>query len=215
MALEASRRRVCGDSSIEAGRGPGQLAWYRYAQRFVANRSVLDVGAGLGLGTSILREVASSADGQDLDGNLAARGILTCDLSDLASKSYDVVVSIEVLEHVDDPYPFLQELARIARHGIFLTTPNWTASRCMWPFHVHEYTPREFYNLLAPLGEVELLKHASDGEVFYPVRHPEAYFALNQLRCHPATDLLTRCANHLLPVPARIHSHNAAHVRLA
>lgn len=215
MASEALQRRVCGDENLAAGRGPGQLAWYRYAQRFVAGRSVLDVGAGLGLGTSILREVAAHADGQDLDKNLATLGVLSQELKDFPSKSYDMVVSIEVLEHVDDPQPFLQELARIARHGIFLTTPNWTATRCSWPFHVHEYTPQELYQLLCPFGEVELMKHASDGEIFYPVKHPKAYFTLNRLRCHPATDFMTRCANHLLPLPARLHSHNAAHVQLA
>lgn len=207
--------RLCGDVSIEAGRGPGQLAWYRYATRYVAGCSVLDVGCGLGKGTDILREVAAHADGQDLDPQLAQLGAIAQPLSAFASKSYDVVVSIEVVEHVEDPPAFVAELARIARKGFFITTPNWTASRCTWPFHLREYTPKEFYDLLAPTGEVELMKLASDGEVFYPVKHRSAYFFLNDLRCSPATDFATRCANHLLPVAARIHSHNAAFVRLS
>lgn len=200
---------------MEAGRGPGQLAWYSYATRYVQGRSVLDVGCGLGKGTEILRSAALHADGQDLDPQLSAIGAITKPLEEFATKSYDVVVSIEVVEHVEDPVEFVQQLARIARKGFFITTPNWTASRCSWPFHVREFTPQEFYNLLAPLGRVELMKLASDGEVFYPVKHRDAYFLLNALRCAPATDFLMRCANHLLPTASRIHSHNAAYVDLS
>ena len=200
---------------MEAGRGPGQLAWYSYATRYVQGGSVLDVGCGLGKGTDILRAAALHADGQDLDPQLAAIGAITKPLSEFPAKSYDVVVSIEVVEHVADPVEFVHALSRIARKGFFITTPNWTASRCTWPFHVREFTPKEFYDLLAPVGKVELMKLASDGEVFYPVKHKEAYFLLNQLRCAPPTDFLTRCANHLLPTASRIHSHNAAYVDLS
>lgn len=215
MEAVAAPPRACGDVSIEAGRGPGQLAWYRYAKRYVQDQTVLDVGCGLCKGTAILREAASHADGQDMDSQLSQLGAITQPLSAFTSKSYDVVVSVEVLEHVDDPAEFIGQLARIARKGFFITTPNWTASRCTWPFHVREFTPKEFYDLLKPFGQVELMKLASDGDTFYPVKHLGAYFLLNDLRCFKPTDFLTRCANHLLPVASRIHSHNAAFVRLS
>ena len=178
------------------------------------NCSVLDVGCGLGKGTDILRRTALHADGQDLDFQLSAIGAISKPLAEFPEKSYDIVVSIEVVEHVADPDEFIYQLARTARKGFFVTTPNWTASRCTWPFHLREYTPKEFYDLLAPVGEVALMKLASDGEVFYPVKHKAAYFLQNQLRCAPATDFLTRCANHLLPAASRIYSHNAAFVTL-
>lgn len=214
MESTAEVTRLCGDTSIEAGRGPGQLAWYAFAKRYLKDCSVLDVGCGLGKGTDILRSVATHADGQDLDPQLSGLGALTIPLAEFPAKSYDVVVSIEVVEHVEDPTEFVSQLARIARKGIFITTPNWTASRCTWPFHLREYTPKEFFHLLAPAGTVHLMKLASDGDVFYPVKHVRSYFLLNRLRCAGPTSFLTRCVNRILPIAWRIHSHNAAFIDL-
>jgi len=43
------------------------------------------------------------------------------------SNSFDLVVAMEVIEHVIDPLPWLVELLRVARPGgeLFLTTPNY------------------------------------------------------------------------------------------
>src|SRR5207248_2271964 len=98
--------------------------------------------------------------------------------------------------------------------GFFLTTPNWTCSRCVWPFHLREYTPREFRLLLEPLGKVSLFKGTCSGSVIHPVRHPRAYDRLNDLRNWGPTAFATRCLNRLLPSKFKIHSSNAAWVRL-
>ena len=84
------------------------------------NCSVLDVGCGLGKGTDILRRTALNADGQDLDSQLSAIGAISKPLAEFPEKSYDIVVSIEVVEHVEDPKEFILQLARIARKGFFV-----------------------------------------------------------------------------------------------
>lgn len=206
--------RECGDDSVEAGRGPGQLPWYKFAQQFVTGRSVLDAGCGLGHGMTILRQVAKEVRGQDLDPRLEGPDVFVGDLDAVASKSFDVVVSIDVVEHVEHPEAFVMQLARIARHGIFLTTPNWTASRCQWPYHRREYTPRQFEALIVCAGKVSLYKGTPDGAEVFPVQWVRLYSLFNDLRTAPLTAFGTRCWNNVIPGAWRIHSHNAAWVRV-
>ncbi len=206
--------RKVGDVSVEAGRGPGQLPWYEFASQFVEGKSVLDAGCGLGEGLKILQRTAREAMGQDLDPRLARSDIMVKPLQEIPSKSFDVVTSIDVVEHVEQDENFVAELCRIARDAVFVTTPNWTITRCQWPYHLREYTPKQLESLLKPYGEVQLFKGNSSGSVVFPVRHPDAYHFGNRLRAAPFTAFMTRCVNRLLPSDSRIHGHNAALVRL-
>jgi SAM-dependent methyltransferase len=207
MNLDA---RECGDGDVTAGRGPGQLPWYRFALRFVAGRTVLDVGTGLGLGLPILRERASAVDGQDLDERLAERGIRITTIDAIPANSYDVVTAIDVIEHIQDDRWFVAALGRIARTGVFVTTPNWTVSRGVWPYHIREYTPAQLEALLSPVGRVSLFKGTPAGDSVFSVRHRRTFHAFNVLRAHPVTEFPARCLNHLLPEKHRVHSHIGA-----
>src|SRR5215510_2620231 len=103
LQMTASRDVLeCGDTDVSAGRGPGQLEWYRFALRFARGMHVLDVGAGLGEGMRILQQEAAVAEGQDLDPRLAERGIRITTIEAIPDASYDVVTSIDVIEHVPD-----------------------------------------------------------------------------------------------------------------
>jgi SAM-dependent methyltransferase len=46
-----------------------------------------------------------------------------------ASESFDLVVAMDVIEHVAVPEPWLADLFRVVRHGgkLFLTTPNYAS----------------------------------------------------------------------------------------
>jgi SAM-dependent methyltransferase len=191
------------------------LGWYRFALQFVEGRRVLDVGCGLGEGTRILQRNANVAHGQDLDERLQAPGRVIGPLHAIETSSYDVVVTIDVIEHVDDPVQFLKDCARIARLGIFLSTPNWTASRCQWPYHLREYTPQQFLTLLDPFGRVRLFKGSCSGDEAYEVKYPRAQFFLNSVRNWPPTYFPSRALNRILPRNCRIHPSNAAWVSLS
>jgi hypothetical protein len=115
---------------------------------------------------------------------------------------------------VKDPHQYLSDLARIARQGFFITTPNWSVSRCQWPYHLREYTPREFFELLSPFGRVLLFKGIENSKEFaaIPVEYRRLYFYFNDFRTVPAVGLAVRCFNRLLPRNCRIYGHNAAWV---
>jgi hypothetical protein len=206
--------RTCGDANVVAGRGPGQLGWYEFAKNFIGNLTVLDVGCGLGDGIRIMSASGAKVTGQDLDPRLETDLVRIAPVSDFGSKSVDIVTNIDVVEHVEDDITFVRDLARIAKRSIFITTPNWTAGRCQWPYHVREYTPRQFYELLEPLGRVTLFKGRSNGYLVHPVRYRNCYNYLNDFRIRPSTAFITRCCNRLLPSSYKIHSHNAALVEL-
>lgn len=212
MSTQPVERQVreCGDEDPTAGRGPGQRGWYEWIAPQVAGQSVLDAGCGLGYGLDILGRFAQDARGQDLDPRLASPRITIAPLQSFPDKSFDVVVSIDVIEHVDDDHGFVGQLTRLARSRVFITTPNWTAGRCTWPYHVREYTPEQLRGLCEQAGRCRMSKGTPDGTEVYPIVHPTANDWLNRSRVAAGLGPLTRVLNNLLPKPARIHSHLCA-----
>jgi SAM-dependent methyltransferase len=66
------------------------------------------------------------------------------------NESADVVVTQQVIEHIEDDNFFLKEIARVLKSGgkAVITTPNKDLSLTRNPWHVREYRPDEFLNLL-------------------------------------------------------------------
>ena len=63
----------------------------------------------------------------------------------LPDKSFDTVVSFQVIEHIKDDHLFLQEIYRILKKGgkALITTPNRLMSLSRNPWHIREYTADE------------------------------------------------------------------------
>src|SRR6185312_15201650 len=120
--------------------------------------------------------------GQEIDPRLARPGVEIRPIESFAAKSVDVVTAIEVLEVVEDDAAFLRELARIARHALVVTTPNWAVCRCRWPFHRREYAFGEFMERLRPLGAARFFKGDAPGTRIGEIRWPDAYRAWCGLR---------------------------------
>lgn len=130
-----------------------QASWYEFIAPSCADKTVLDVGAGTGYGVRILREAGAACIGID---PLPARpDVLDTRLEDVPPLSYDWVLAMDVIEHVEgDPENkvlgdvFLSKLVQVAREMVFFTTPNWNRSRCANPHHVFELTPVELKTLV-------------------------------------------------------------------
>lgn len=136
---------------------------YVFAGQYVSGKDVVDVACGSGIGTAFMRAAgARSVSGLDIDKDaiaFAKARYPECEFvqSDatalcLPDTSVDIVVSFETLEHLPDHIKFLEECRRVLRpKGMLIcSTPNRAISR--WsaenPFHVREFHPSEFREVL-------------------------------------------------------------------
>jgi len=84
-----------------------------------------------------------------------------------ADVSADLVICLEVLEHLDDPARGLAELVRVARRALIVSVPNeplWRALNCArgkyWsdfgntPGHLNHWSPRAFERFIATRCEI-------------------------------------------------------------
>ena len=142
-------------------------AAYAYALRLGASAPrVLDLGCGSGYGTAELARGLAHVVGIDrVWPDPAAREdgahYLLADLRGLplAGDTFDLVVSFQVIEHLEDPAPYLHAIRHLVRPGgtAIITTPNLLTSDRVNPYHVHEYEAQELRQvLLEYFGEVEM-----------------------------------------------------------
>jgi len=142
------------------------VARYVFASTLCADKRVLDIASGEGYGSAMLAQVASEVVGVDIDPasvdhanrNYAREGLSfevgSCEQIPAKRDSFDVVVSFETIEHIEDHARFLREVRRVLRPGgVFLcSTPDTTvylAGQPKNPFHKRELTGDEFESLLS------------------------------------------------------------------
>ncbi|MGQ9535961.1 MAG: class I SAM-dependent methyltransferase [Actinomycetota bacterium] len=158
------------------------LVAYRFLLPYAAGRRVLDLGCGEGYGTDLLATVAREAVGVDLAPEAVYHArrtyhrpnlrFLYRDIYDLGLEdgSFDLVCSLQVVEHLHHPDRFMEEARRVLAPGglCVITTPNRSIlspgqDRPINPFHIREYDHREFAALMRryyPRSEVKGVFHA-------------------------------------------------------
>lgn len=131
---------------------------YVFASRFLSGKLCLDVACGSGYGSNLLRKSgARMVAGGDLSTKAIewARSHYAYDglhffLADaqqlpLKGESFDAVVSIETVEHLEEPRQFLRECYRVLKpNGYFIcSTPNKLMhsyiQEPLLPYHKHEF----------------------------------------------------------------------------
>jgi SAM-dependent methyltransferase len=89
--------------------------------------------------------------------------------SSLPSETFECVVAVEVLEHVEDDASFVANVYRVLRPGgVFLmTTPNGDYVRNTNPDHKRHYTRQQLAQLLCEYFPESKVHHAIKGGVFH------------------------------------------------
>ena len=117
---------------------------YSMALQFIKNNEVLDASCGSCYGTSLLSMRATHVMGVNLDANQIDFGkewfkfycpveLKQMDLcKDFPDKKFDVVVSLETVEHLADYKPFLEKIKASLRNekGIFVFSVPRTVITC-------------------------------------------------------------------------------------
>lgn len=143
------------------------LAKFHFAQKYASGKRVLDAGCGAGQGTTYLAghgaaeifgvdialEAVAFARNRSPLGNLAFGAMDVARLG-FRSGAFDMVTSVEVIEHLTDPEQYVAEIRRVLKDDgmLVLTTPNKLITSpkpgMMWPYHIHEFYPDELFDLL-------------------------------------------------------------------
>lgn len=158
------------------------LVAYRFLLPLAAGKRVLDLGSGEGYGTDLLASVGAEAVGVDLAPEAVYHArrtyrrpnlrFLYGDIYELPLEdaSFDLVCSLQVVEHLHQPERFMEEARRVLRPGglCVITTPNRLIispgrESPLNPFHIREYDYVEFLAFMRnyyPRVEVKGVFHA-------------------------------------------------------
>lgn len=140
------------------------------------NAKILDVGFGLGYGLNILSIKSREVNGVDVDvkvldycnNTLVGKNprLMILKIFDgynipFPDETFDVVVSVDVIEHVEDYERLIKEMLRVSKKGVFLSTPNRRAEytnkdgnpKNYW--HLREWSFEEFDEVVRKFGRIE------------------------------------------------------------
>lgn len=148
---------------------------YELAAARYRGRVVVDAGAGEGYGTDLLGRTAADVVGVELVADVVAharraypsRRFVQADICDtgLEPGSADVVVNLQVIEHLPDVPRFLAESRRLLRPGgeLCVATPNRLTftPHSHEPtniFHVEEFTADELVARLRDVGSFDVTR---------------------------------------------------------
>ena len=138
---------------------------YIFASNFVNNKIVLDAACGTGYGSNYLSNYATTVYGIDIDNDTIEKNKRIYNKNNLIfscgsiyhlpyeDNMFDVIISFETIEHVDDGDKVLSEFKRVLKSDgiLIISTPNKQISfdnKIINPFHKHEYFENEFQELL-------------------------------------------------------------------
>lgn len=140
---------------------------YELIEPWCQGATVLEAGSGEGYGANALTRTARRVIGVDYDVPATVHAgaaypqldVLRANLVALpvVRSAIDVVVSLQVIEHMWDQVAFLLEVSRVLRPAgtIIMSTPNrltFSPNGTTNPYHTRELSPAEFVELVEAAG---------------------------------------------------------------
>jgi 2-polyprenyl-3-methyl-5-hydroxy-6-metoxy-1,4-benzoquinol methylase len=153
------------------------LAVYEWITERIGGARVIDMACGEGYGSDVLARNALSVIGLDANPEAHEHASLRYTSAGLRFErgvveaygeagTYDAVVFLQTIEHVQEPTAVLEHFGSLLAPGgvVYITTPNLLtlapagAEKSGNPWHIKEYRAEEFRALCASVfGQVELL----------------------------------------------------------
>jgi ubiquinone/menaquinone biosynthesis C-methylase UbiE len=156
------------DDKINLEAFENHLARYAFAAEFVVGKIVLDIACSWGYGSRFLRDKnASLVIGGDISTEAVecaqkywsrqGMAFITLDVISLpfADNSFDVIVSMETIEHLEKYEDYLNECQRVLKGGgMFICSTPYKGYGVpgivrVFPSHIHEFYPEEFQAVLS------------------------------------------------------------------
>jgi ubiquinone/menaquinone biosynthesis C-methylase UbiE len=148
------------------------MVTYKFCLPYAKGKKVLDFGCGSGYGTSLISSNCLSVVGVDVSENAIAYSEKKHSSSNLSFKKiektennnlpfkneeFDLVLSLQVIEHIKDTNCYLSEIKRVLKNNgmLILVTPD-RKTRLLpfqkpWnKYHVKEYSTSLLYDTLTP-----------------------------------------------------------------
>jgi SAM-dependent methyltransferase len=156
------REEVTGQETLRL-----HLARYEFAAAQARGGRILDLACGVGYGTRLLADRAQGARevvGVDLSaqavefatrryGGERVRFVCSDAVSFQDAGGFDTAVSLETIEHVEDPRALVERLVALLRPGgVLIASVPTTPSVDFNPHHRHDFSARSFRALLASFG---------------------------------------------------------------
>ncbi|WFO52668.1 methyltransferase domain-containing protein [Aeromonas veronii] len=178
FSLLLEERDLHMDMMRESGsRSDAHIYRYKFACDYIRpGDRVLDAACGLGYGSHVIAHQSKAKSVLGVDGSRFAieyanatyadestkymEGYLPDTLSSYSDASFDIIISFETLEHVENPESVLNEFYRLLSPGgrLITSVPNdWSdeSGEDPNPFHFHVYKLEKFDSQLGALFDIE------------------------------------------------------------
>lgn len=162
------------------------MSRYRFANRYVKNKKVLDIACGVGYGSYFMAKNGNPLNVTGVDNSTEAieyarnnYNVKNLDFQimdavklDFPDQFFDCVVSFETIEHLPNYKKVINEFHRVLSDNegfLIISTPNKTVSTIENPFHTQEFDKQELDKLLGNYFDSFEWYGQKIGEMFSPL----------------------------------------------